>query len=96
MRFRVRPTDEAKQQRAELPSGTKRRVKELLRELEKDPFGPISLQLTLNTGEIVYRVRTNGYRILFRPGPGIREITVFRIAPRPVAYEGFVRPTRND
>ena len=68
----------------------------LLRDLEEGPYGPLSRQLELNSDEIVYRVRENGYRILFRPGPGHREITVFRIALRPAAYEGYERSSRHD
>ena len=92
MRFQVRLEDEAKEQRAKLPPGPKRRVKELLRELERDPYGPISLRLTLRSDEIVYRVREDGYRILFRPVLDRRAIRVFRIAPRDVAYEGYEHP----
>ncbi len=54
------------------------------------------MQLTLTTGEVVHRVREDGYRILFRPGPGQREITVIRIALREVAYEGFEHPDSRD
>ncbi len=96
MRYRVGLDDEAHAQRAVLPPSTKRKVNQLLLELESDPYGPISLQLTLTTDEIVYRVREDGYRILFQPGPGHREITVTRIAPRAVAYEGFEHPGRRD
>ena len=96
MRFQVRLDPEASEQRAKLPPGPKRRVKELLRELERDPYGPISLRLTLNSDEVIYRVREDGYRILFRPGSGRREIRVLRIALRAVAYEGFEHPDSRD
>ena len=92
MRFRVTLSSEARVQRAVLPPRPKERVNQLLLELETDPFGQISLQLTLDTGEVVYRVREDGYRILFRPGPGQREITVTRIAPRRDAYKGYEHP----
>lgn len=92
MRFRVRLDPEAKEQRAKLPPGPKRRVKELLRELEAEPYGPVSRRLTLDSDEIIYRVREDGYRILFRPVPGRREIRVLRIALREIAYEGFEHP----
>ena len=92
MRFRVSLSGVARAQRAVLPPRPKQRINQLLSDLETDPYGSISLQLTLTIDEIVYRVRENGYRILFRPGPGRREITVFRIALREVAYEGFEHP----
>ena len=96
MRFRVSLSDEALAQRAVLPPHPKRSVNQLLLELETDPYGSHSLQLELESDEIVYRVREDGYCILFRPVPGRREISVFRIALRPVAYEGFERPSRSD
>lgn len=96
MRYRVGLSPEAQYQRAVLPPGPKRRVKELVREPELDPYGSISLRLTLIRDEIVYRVREDGYRILFRPGPDQHQITVFRIALREVAYEGFEHPDNRD
>ena len=96
MRFRVEIDPEAKEQRAKLPPGPKRRVKELLRELEEHPYGPISRRLTLVSDDVVYRVREDGYRILFRPGSNRREIRVLRIALRAVAYKGFEHPGYRD
>jgi mRNA-degrading endonuclease RelE of RelBE toxin-antitoxin system len=96
LRYRVGLSSEAQYQRAVLPPGPKRRVNELVRELKLDPYGSISLRLTLVRDEIVYRVREDGYRLLFRPGPGRREITIFRIALREVAYEGFEHPDSRD
>ena len=52
----------------------------------------MSRRLTLESDEVVYRVREDGYRILFRPGSGRREIRVLRIALREVAYEGYEHP----
>ena len=95
MRFRVALTDEALSQRAVLPPRPKRRVNQLLLELETDPYGAHSLQLELQSDEIVFRVREDGYRILYSPVPGKREVSVFRIALRAVAYEGYERPSRN-
>lgn len=87
MRFRVSLTDEAKQQRAELAPDPKRRVRALLRALEDNPYGPDTLQMRADV--LRFRVREDGYRIIFEPGPGVREITVTRIALREVAYEGL-------
>ena len=92
MRFHVRLDPEAREQRAKLAPGPKRRVRALLRELENGPYGPISRRLTLKTDEVVYRVREDGYRILFRAVPNSREIRIIRIALREVAYEGFEHP----
>lgn len=96
MRFRVTLSAEARAQRAVLPPHPKQRVNQLLADLKSDPFGQTSRQLTLQTDEIVYRVREDGYRILFRPGPDLHQITVFRIALREVAYEGFEHPDTRD
>ena len=52
----------------------------------------MSRRLTSNTDEVVYRVREDGYRILFRPVPNRREFRIIRIALREVAYEGFEHP----
>ncbi len=47
------------------------------------------IQLRLN--EIRYRVRVGDYRIVFRPGPRPREVTVTRIGHRATVYEGLER-----
>ncbi len=94
MRFRVSLTDEAKQQRATLAPDPKSRVRRVLRELERDPYGPDTLRMRANV--LRFRVREDGYRIVFEPGPGVREITVTRIALREVAYEGLESPPQDD
>ena len=58
--------------------------------MERDPYGPDTIPMAAD--EPTFRVRVGGYRILFRPGPGLREITVFRIRPRETAYEGLEHP----
>ena len=87
----IRRSEEAIQQYRALPPTPKRRVKEALRQLALDPFGPETLEMA--TRELTYRVRTGNYRIVFQPGPTEDEILVIRIAPRSVAYEGFERPS---
>ena len=57
--------------------------------MEDEPFGPDTIKLRLN--EIRYRVRVGNYRIVFRPGPGEREVTVTRIGRRESVYEGLER-----
>lgn len=94
MRFRVRRSDEAIQQFRTLPPDPKRRVKEALRELAIDPYGPATRQLEAD--EPTYRMRVNDYRVLFNPGPGEHEVSVFRIALRAVAYEGLEHPDSRD
>ena len=95
MRFRVVLNRAAQAQRAVLAPHPKRRVNEVLEAMETDPYGRISIRLTLDEDDEVHRARAGGYRILFRPGPGSREVTVFRIARRAVAYEGFERRRRS-
>lgn len=94
MSFRVRRSDEAIRQFRTLPPDPKRRVKDALRELTRNPYGHSTLQM--EASEPTYRVRVDDHRILFNPGPGLREITIFRIAPRPVAYRGYDRSPRGD
>ncbi len=90
----VRRSDEAIRQFRTLPPEPKRRVKEALRELASDPYGPLTKEMEAQ--EPTFRVRVDNYRVLFNPGPGIDEITVFRIALREVAYEGFEHPDSRD
>ena len=90
MRYRVRRTGEAIEQFRGLSPYPKGQVKEALRRLELDPYGPASLRL--KTQESTFRVRAGHYRVLYKPGPGDMEITVFRIALRELAYEGFEHP----
>lgn len=92
--FRVRRSDLAAEQYRFLAPSPKREVKAALRELGEDPYGPGVLQL--DAEDETFRIRAGDYRILFRPGPGHRELTVFRIAPREVAYEGFEHPASRD
>ena len=87
MRFRVTRSPEAAEQLAALAPDPKRRVRDVLRDLELNPYGPKTLQMQADA--LMFRVREDGYRIIFEPGPGVREITVTRIALREVAYEGL-------
>ena len=90
MCFRVGLTDEARAQRTALAPGPKRSVHRVLREMERDPYG--SRTLEMEGDELRYRVRAGDYRIIFEPGPGVREVSVIRIAHRDWVYEGFERP----
>ena len=94
MRFRVSLTDEAKQQRAGLAPDPKRRVRRVLRDLERNPYGPDTLRMRADV--LRFRVREDGYRIIFEPVPGVREITVTRIALREVAYKGLEFAPQDD
>ena len=94
MRLRVILTDEAKEQRASLAPVPKRLVRETLGEMEHDPFRLDTIPL--QRPEILFRVRVDDYRIIFRPGPAVREVTVIRVAHRDRAYEGLERPTDDE
>ena len=59
--------------------------------MEDDPYGPNTNQLRFE--ETRFRVRVGDYRIIFRPGPGEREVTVTRIGHRDWVYEGLERVT---
>ena len=94
MRYRVGLTAEAKEQRSSLPPVPKRLVRRALRDMERDPYGPNTLRMRSNAPR--YRVRAGDYRIIFEPGPGVREVSVIRIAHRDWVYEGFERPSADD
>ncbi len=89
MRFRVPLEDEARAQLRELAPVPKREVRRVLREMENDPYALDTIPLQRR--EIRYRVRVGDYRIIFRPGPGEREVTVTRIGHRDRVYEGLER-----
>ena len=94
MRFSVGLTDEAKEERASMPPVPKRLVRRALREMERDPYALDTIQL--ERPEILFRVRVDDYRIIFRPGPAVREVTVIRVAHRDRAYEGLERLSADD
>lgn len=87
MPYQVRVSEEAREQRRSLAPGPKRAVREALREMENDPYGPDTIRL--RRPEIRYRVRVGDYRIVFRPGPGEQEVVVTRIGHRSWVYEGL-------
>lgn len=87
MRFRVALEDEARAQLRDLAPVPKREVRRALREMEDDPYAMSTIPLQRR--ETRYRVRVGDYRIVFRPGPGEREITVTRIGHRGWVYEGL-------
>jgi hypothetical protein len=57
--------------------------------MEDDPYAMSTIPLQWR--EIRYRVRVGDYRIISRPGPGEREVTVTRIGHRESVYEGLER-----
>lgn len=89
MHFRVTLDDEAEKQLRELAPVPKREVRRTLREMEDGPYALDTIPL--RRAEILYRVRVGDYRIVFRPGPGRREVTVTRIGHREWVYEGLER-----
>lgn len=90
MRFRIRFTDDADEDWAALSVPVRRRIRARLRELSDDPFPRSSLTLCGYPGRL--RVKSDGYRILYRVGPvreAVRIISVLRIRPRETAYVGY-------
>lgn len=76
-------------QRRSLSPAVKRAIRRTLREMEVDPYALDTIRLQRR--EVSYRVRVGDYRIVFRPGPGAREVTVTRIGHRESVYEGLGR-----
>ena len=92
MRFRIRFTDDADEDWAALSTPVRRRIRARLRELSGDPFPQSSLTLCGYPGRL--RVKSDGYRILYRVEPvreSVRIINVLRIRPRATAYAGYER-----
>ena len=75
--------------RRSLSPAVKRAIRRTLREMEDDPYALDTIRLQRR--EVRYRVRVGDYRIVFRPGPGVREVTVTRIGHRESVYEGLER-----
>ena len=57
--------------------------------MRDDPYPPGYLRL--DRPELLYRIRVGDYRIVYRPGPRRREVTVTRIGHREWVYEGLER-----
>ena len=76
-------------QRRSLPPAAKRAIRRTLRGMEEEPYPPGHIRL--DRPEALFRVRVGDYRIVYRPGPGTREITVTRIGHRESVYEGLER-----
>ena len=94
MRYRVIQSDASDAQLKTLAPEPKRRVRGTLCEMTHDPYGRLTIPMVAE--EPLFRVRQGDYRIIFRPGPGVREITVVRIGHRDRVYEGFERPPTDD
>lgn len=93
MRCRIALEGEARTHLRNLAPGPKRVIREALREMAEDPYGPDTIRL--ERPEIRYRVRVGDYRIVFRPGPGQREVTVTQIGHRDSVYEGLERSSED-
>ncbi len=65
-------------------------IAELLAELILDPRPPDALELRGHAG--YYRVRINGYRVIYRLSESRRRVRVLRIQRRDRAYIGFESP----
>ena len=92
MRYRVELSEEAREQLLRLAPVPRRRVRQALKELAADPYGPGSLRL--DSRQENWRVQVGRLRILFRPGESPELVSVFRIALRTVAYDDIERRRR--
>ena len=90
MAFKVTLRGEASARLRGLAPAPKREVRRMLREMEDDPFALNTMPLRPPLDGL-YRVRVGDYRIVFRPGPREREVTVTRIGHREWVYEGLER-----
>lgn len=95
VRFKVTLSARAEDQLRALAPAPKREVRRTLREMEDDPYALDTIPLQ-PPADGQYRVRAGDYRIVFRPGPGRREVTVTRIGHRESAYEGLERSSEDD
>ena len=89
MRFKVTLSSRAENQLRALAPVPKGEVRRALREMEDDPYALDTIRLQRR--EVRYRVRVGDYRIVFRPGPAARQVTVTRIGHRESVYEGLER-----
>ena len=94
MRFKVTLNSRAEHQLRALAPAPRGEVRRALREMEVDPYALDTIRLERR--EVRYRVRVGDHRIVFRPGPGAREVTVTRIGHRESVYEGLERTGEND
>lgn len=89
MRFRVTLNADADDQLRALAPVPKKEIRRVLREMANDPYALDTIPL--DRPESFHRVRVGDYRIIFRPGPRRREVTVTRIGHRESVYEGLER-----
>lgn len=94
MRYRIIQAAEADEYVRTLAPEPKRLVRRVLREMINSPYGPNTEPL--DRPETLLRVRAGDYRIIFRPGPGAREISVTRIGHREWVYEGLERSSASE
>jgi mRNA interferase RelE/StbE len=86
-RWALKVLDYAEQDLAELPSRLKVQAMEIILDLQTDPFPADSI--LLRGWNDVYRIRLEGYRIVYRVNKRRRAIMVERVKPRSVAYLGL-------
>lgn len=94
MRFLVGMEEEAKAQLRGMAPMPKRVLRRALREMEDDPYALDFRQL--ERPEVLFRIRVGDYRIVFRPVPGRREVSITRIGHRDWVYEGLEREGRGE
>lgn len=89
MRFRITLNADADDQLRALAPVPKKEVRRVLREMVNNPYALDTIPL--DRPEPFYRVRVGDYRIVYRPGPRRREVTVVRIGHREWVYQGLER-----
>ena len=88
MSWRIEVKPSAERQYLRLDGPTRRRVKEVLRELENSEAPPLHPRVRPLTGSLKgdWRVRVGGWRILVTPDQESRVLHVYAILPRGDAY----------
>jgi len=88
MSWRIEVKPSAERQYLRLDGPTRRRIKEVLRELENSEAPLLHPRVRPLTGSLKgdWRVRVGGWRILVTPDHGSRVLHVYAILPRGDAY----------
>ena len=71
----------------ELPDTIREEILDVLEQLTEDPFPPGSLELRGHPN--VYRIRLDGYRMVYEVNPRRKRVLVTRLLPRGVVYRGL-------
>ncbi len=88
--YNVSLTPDAARGLRKLPARLVPEIAELLGDLAFDPLPSDALELRGHAG--YYRIRINGYRVIYRVSDSRRRVRVLRIESRDRAYVGFESP----